>query len=149
MSHKALLLIDDSPEDVQLILHALRGVLPAEHIAVSPSAEDALDYLAARGAHARHAAAGLPRLILLDLNLPRIPGVEVLRQIRTNRATRLVPVVVLSASANRQDVAAAMLAGANSYVRKPLDYAGLHDALRLLARYWLELNIEPSSCGAG
>jgi two-component system, response regulator len=145
MSAKTLLLVDDSPEDVQLTLHALRVVVPREHVTVCNSGEDALDYIHARGAHANRDIHLQPRLVLLDLNLPRITGLDVLRAIRAKPETRLLPVVILSASMEQRDIRAAMMAGANSYVRKSLDYAKLNEAMLLLARYWLELNIEPQS----
>lgn len=143
MNPKPLLLVDDSPEDVQLVLHALRGVLPTDQVAVCHSGEDALDYLFARGAHAQQQNRSQPRLILLDLILPRMSGLKVLQQIRANTATRLLPVVIVSASVEQRDIRAAMAAGASSYIRKSLDYAKLNESMVLLARYWLELNIEP------
>jgi len=143
MSSKPLLLVDDSPEDVQLILHALKAVLPQEHVAVSHSGEDALDYLFARQRHAGRDSHVQPRLTLLDLNLPRVSGLDVLGEIRANPTTRLLPVVIVSASVEQKDIRAAMQHGANSYVRKSLDYSKLNDSMTLLARYWLELNVEP------
>jgi two-component system response regulator len=144
MSH-AVLLVDDSPEDVQLILHALQKAVPRDQVAVSNSGEDALDFLFARNAHAAREGAEQPRIILLDLNLPRMPGLEVLRQLRANDATRMLPVVVISASVEQRDIRNAMNTGANSYVRKSLDFARLSDAITLMAHYWLELNISPPS----
>lgn len=143
MSLKSLLLIDDSPEDVQLILHALRGVLLPDQVAVSNSGEDALDYLFARGRHGQRDPRSTPRLILLDLILPRMSGLSVLRQIRENSATRLLPVAIISASIEQKDIRAAMQAGASTYIRKSLDYAKLNESVVLLARYWLDLNIAP------
>lgn len=143
MSLKPLLLVDDSPEDVQLILHALRGVLSPEHVAVSHSGEDALDYLFGRGIHVARDPRSQPRLILLDLILPRMSGLKVLQHIRADDATRLLPVVIVSASVEQKDIRAAMQAGASSYIRKSLDYAKLNESMMLLARYWLELNIPP------
>lgn len=145
MSAKTLLLVDDSPEDVQLTLHALRVVVPREHVTVCDSGEAALDYIHARNDYANRDVHVQPRLVLLDLNLPRITGLDVLRAIRAKPETRLLPVVILSASMEQRDIRAAMMAGANSYVRKSLDYAKLNEAMLLLARYWLELNIEPQS----
>ena len=111
VSSKALLLVHDSPEDVQLILHALRSVVS--------------------------------RVVLLDLNLPRVSGLDVLRELRANAETRLLPVAILSASVEQRDIRAAMQAGANTYIRKSLDYAKLQESMLLLARYWLDLNIQP------
>lgn len=145
MSSHPLLLIDDSPEDVQLILHALRTVLPRDHVTICNSGEEALDYLYTRKAHAGRDTRILPRLVLLDLNLPRVTGLDVLREIRAKAETRLLPVAILSASVEQRDIRAAMQTGANTYVRKSLDYAKLHESMMLLARYWLELNIEPQA----
>ncbi len=145
MSFPSLLLVEDSPEDVELILHSLRTVIAREHIAVSNSGEDALDFLFARKAHAGRNPNEQPRVILLDLNLPRVSGLEVLRQIRAAPLTRLLPVVVLSASVEQRDIHSAIRMGTNSYVRKSLDYARLNESMTLLARYWMELNIEPPS----
>lgn len=143
MASPALLLVEDSPEDVELILHSLRNTLSRDNIAVAYSGEEALDYLFGRGAHAGRNLSEQPRAVILDLNLPRISGLEVLRQIRGHPATRLLPVVVVSASVEPKDIRAATKVGANSYVRKSLDYARLNESMMLLARYWLDLNIEP------
>lgn len=140
---KSLLLVDDSPEDVQLILHALRTVVPREDVTVFNSGEDALGYLDIRDSHALHEARVLPRLVMLDLNLPRVTGLDVLRDIRAKAETRLLPVAILSASVEQRDIRAAMQAGANTYIRKSLDYAKLQESMLLLARYWLGLNIQP------
>ncbi len=145
MSSHALLLVDDSPEDIQLILHALQKVLPRDQVAVSDSGEDALDYLFARKKYAARDVGEQPRVVLLDLNLPRLPGLEVLRHIRANEHTHMLPVVVFSASVEQRDIRAAMSAGANSYIRKSLDFAKLSESIELLARYWMGLNIGPPS----
>ncbi len=147
MASPILLLVEDSVEDVQLIVSALEKVIPAELIAVCDSGEKAVDYLL--GGEERPPLPegtlplALPLLILLDLNLPRMGGLEVLQRIRSDPATSLLPVVVLSASVEQRDIQAAMLAGANSYMRKSLDHGRLAEHVRLAARYWLELNIGP------
>lgn len=143
MSGHALLLVDDSPEDVQLILRALHRVVPPDDVAVCSDGQEALDYLFAEGAHAGRNASEQPSVVVLDLNLPRVSGLEVLRRLRAAQPTRLMPVVILSASVEQKDVRAAAQLGANSYVRKSLDYARLSETMTLLARYWLELNIAP------
>jgi two-component system response regulator len=140
---KSLLLVDDSPEDVQLILHALRTVVPREDVTICNSGEGALGFLDTRDTNAVHDTRDLPHLVLLDLNLPRVTGLDVLRDIRAKAETRLLPVAILSASAEQRDIRAAMQAGANTYIRKSLDYAKLQESMLLLARYWLELNIQP------
>lgn len=143
MGSQSLLLVDDSPEDVQLVLHALRTVVPRDDVTICNSGEEALGYLDIRDAHAVRDTRALPRLVLLDLNLPRVTGLDVLREIRAKAETRMLPVAILSASVEQRDIRAAMQAGANTYVRKSLDYAKLHESMLLLARYWLELNIHP------
>ncbi len=145
MSLPTLLLVEDSPEDAALISAALRRSLSANPIEVCDSGEAALDFLHARGEYSHRPAHELPALILLDLNLPRMSGFDVLRELRKSPRTRLLPVIVLSASVERVDVTLACELGANSYVRKSLDYVRLAENLDLLARYWLGLNIAPVS----
>lgn len=149
MSTHALLLAEDSPEDRELILAALQRVVPAESVALCSDGLEALDYLFARNAYGFRNPDEQPRLALIDLNLPKLNGLEVLRELRENPRTRLLPVVILSASAEQRDVRAAALLGANSYVRKPLDYGRLRDTVSLLGRYWLDLNISPPSSHPG
>ncbi len=147
MTAHALLLAEDSAEDVQLILTALQPVISPDQVALCADGVEALDYLFAHNAHAGRETTDLPKVVLLDLNLPKINGLEVLRQLRSNPRTRLLPVVMLSASAEQADVHAASILGASSYVRKPLDYARLREAIALLGGYWLNLNIPPPSHG--
>lgn len=147
MTAHALLLAEDSAEDVQLILAALQPVISSDQVAVCADGVEALDYLFARNAHAGREAMDLPKVVLLDLNLPKISGLEVLRQLRANPRTRLLPVVMLSASAEQSDVRAASVLGVNSYVRKPLDYTRLREAIALMGGYWLNLNIPPPGHG--
>lgn len=143
MSLPTLLLVEDSLEDAALITAALRRALPANPIEVCDSGEAALDFLHARGEYAHRPPHELPALILLDLNLPRMSGFDVLRELRKSPHTRLLPVIVLSASVEQVDIRRACELGANSYVRKSLDYVRLSENLDLLARYWLGLNIAP------
>lgn len=145
MSTHALLLAEDSPEDSRLILNALQPIVQEEMVLLCSDGLEALDYLLARNAHAGRNGADLPGVALIDLNLPKINGLEVLRELRENPRTRLLPVVILSASSEQRDVRAAALLGANSYVRKPIDYARLRETVELLGRYWLDLNIAPPS----
>lgn len=145
MSTHALLLAEDSPEDTRLILSALQPVVQEDMVALCTDGVEALDYLLARNAHAGRSREDLPGVALIDLNLPKINGLEVLRELRETPRTRLLPVIVLSASSEQRDVRAASLLGANSYVRKPLDYGRLRETVALLGRYWLDLNIPPPS----
>lgn len=139
----ALLLIEDVPEDVKLITTALRAIVPADQIQVVASGEEGLDYLFGRGAYAGRDTRCQPALVMLDLTLPRIDGLEVLRQIRAEAQTHVLPVVIVSASSQQRDVKLAAQLGANSFVRKSLDFVSFSETLTLLARYWLELNIPP------
>lgn len=139
----ALLLIEDAPEDVKLITTALRGIVPNEQIKVAASGEEALDYLFGRGNYAGRDTRNQPALIMLDLSLPRINGLEVLRLVRSDPQTHVLPVVVVSASSQQRDIRMAAQLGANSFVRKSLDFVSFSETLTLLARYWLELNIPP------
>jgi two-component system response regulator len=143
LSTHALLLAEDSPEDTRLILKALRSVVQEDMVALCGDGVGALDYLFARNAHAQRSADDLPGVALIDLNLPKINGLEVLRELREHPRTRLLPVVILSASSEQRDIRAAALLGANSYVRKPLDYGRLRETVELLGHYWLDLNIPP------
>ena len=143
MSAHSLLLIEDNPDDIELILAVLTKVVPRDEIAVCHDGVAALDYLFCRAAHAHRNPLEQPRLVLLDLTLPRLSGFEVLREIRAGADTRLLPVVVLSASAEQTDIHAAARFGANSYAKKPVEFSQLSSTLELLARYWLDLNIPP------
>lgn len=143
MSTHSLLLAEDSPEDTRLILNALQPVVQEDMVVLCADGVEALDYLLGRNAHAARSSEDLPGVVLIDLNLPKVNGLEVLRELREHPRTRLLPVVILSASSEQRDVRAAALLGANSYVRKPLDYGRLRETVALLGRYWLDLNIPP------
>jgi two-component system, response regulator len=143
VSSHSLLLIEDNPDDIELILGIFAKFVPPDQIAHVHDGVEALDYLFCRGAHADRSPLDQPRLVLLDLALPRLSGLEVLREIRAGRDTMQIPVVVLSASNVQQDIRTAAQLGANSYVMKPADFATLAGVLELLAHYWLDLNIPP------
>ncbi len=147
MPPPTLLLVEDSREDAALIAAALRRAASTNPIEVCDSGEAALDFLHARGDYSHRPPHELPALILLDLNLPRMSGFDVLRELRGSPRTRLLPVIVLSASVEQVDIERACELGANSYVRKSLDYVRLCENLDLLARYWLGLNIAPPVSG--
>lgn len=143
MNTPSILLVEDSAEDAELIVSALKTAVSVDQVTVCPSGETALDFLLARGEYAHRLHEELPRIILLDLSLPLMSGFEVLRVLRATAKTRLLPVIVLSASVEQPDIQRATKLGANSYVRKSLDFARLCDNMALLARYWTGLNIPP------
>ncbi len=147
MAEKTILLVEDNPDDVELTLHAFEANNITNPVVTARDGVEALDYLFARGAHARDPQP-LPALTLLDLQLPRIGGIEVLRQIRANERTKLLPVVVLTSSREDQDLLRCYSLGANSYVRKPVDYGRFKQMIERIGQYWLEINEAPPS-GAG
>jgi len=138
MSDQAILLVEDNPHDEQLTLRAFRKSNIANPIVVVRDGVEALDYLFARGAHAARTA--LPQMVLLDLKLPKLDGLEVLKAMREDARTKLLPVVVLTSSNEEQDLVRSYSLGANSYVRKPVDFEQFVEAVRQLGLYWLVLN---------
>jgi two-component system response regulator len=143
--HKEILLVEDNPDDVELTRIAFEQANVANLLRVVPDGAAALDYLFARGKHAERDATALPSLVLLDLNLPRLDGREVLQAIRANEATRNLPVVVLTTSAVPFDIDASYGLGANSYIRKPVDFDQFVWAVKQVGLYWLMLNETPDA----
>jgi CheY-like chemotaxis protein len=135
-----ILLIEGNPLEVELTMRPLRELAPDSVIAVARDGEEALDFLFGRGSHRERAGAAPPRLILLDLRLPKVDGFEVLRAVRTNLRTSMVPVVVLTASDDPRELAQCYQLGANSCVQKPVHFDQLRTVLQGIGRYWLELN---------
>ncbi|MEO7093389.1 MAG: response regulator [Polyangiales bacterium] len=140
MSERVILLVEDNPSDEELTLRALKKSNILNRVVVVRDGVEALDYLFFRGTHASRPADETPQVILLDLKLPKIDGLEVLREIRGDERTRLLPVVVLTSSIQEQDVVTSYGLGANSYVRKPVDFNQFVDAVRQLGLYWLVIN---------
>jgi two-component system, response regulator len=138
-----ILLVEDNPLEVELALRPLQELDFNPAIEVARDGEEALDFLFGRGAYRGRIGAPLPRLILLDLKLPRLDGLEVLRAVRTNSRTSMVPVVVLTASDDPRELAQCYQLGANSCVQKPVPYQELRTALQGVGRYWLALNQPP------
>lgn len=143
MSRKSLLLVEDNPDDVDLTLRAFKRNQLANDIVVATDGEQALDYLFCTGAHAGRDPNDQPSVVLLDLNLPKVSGLDVLKRLRADKRTRRLPVVVLTSSNEDRDVIASYDLGANSFVRKPVDFSQFLEAARQLGLYWLVLN-EPS-----
>lgn len=138
-----ILLIEDNQDDVDLTLRALARHNIANDIEVVRDGAEALDFLFARGEYAHRNPRSLPQLILLDINLPKVSGLEVLRQLRENQLTRMVPVVMLTTSSEERDVVESYTSGANSYVQKPIEFEEFNEAVRQLGVYWLMVNEAP------
>jgi two-component system response regulator len=135
-----ILLLEDQDDDVELTLRAFSRSKVANEIVVMRDGEEALDYLFATGTHSGRDRNVMPSVVLLDLNLPKVNGLEVLRRMRADERTRLLPVVVLTSSKEERDVIASYDLGANSFVRKPVDFAQFVEAAHQLGLYWLVLN---------
>jgi two-component system response regulator len=143
MDCKVILLVEDNPDDEALTLRAFERSNIMNQVVVVHDGVEALDYLFARGTFADRDPARLPELVLLDLKLPRVDGLEVLRQLRADARTRLLPVVVLTSSDEERDIIESYSLGANSYIRKPVDFTQFTEAVRQLGLYWLVLNVNP------
>lgn len=141
---KRILLVEDNPDDEELTLRALRNNNMANAITVARDGVEALEYLFATGQYSGLDDTRLPAVTLLDLKLPRVDGLEVLRRMRGDERTRLLPVVILTSSREEQDLITSYRLGANSYIRKPVDFTQFIEAIRQLGLYWLVLNEGPS-----
>ncbi len=141
MRERAILLVEDNPDDEALAVRAFRKANVGNEIVVAHDGVEALDYLLSTGPDRGDAIP--PRLVLLDLKLPRIDGLEVLRRMKQDSRTRLLPVVVLTSSAEQQDLIECYTLGANSYIRKPVDFAEFIRAVEQIRAYWLTLNEPP------
>src|SRR5262245_42442910 len=138
-----ILLVEDNPDDVELTLRAFRKSNVANNIVVARDGVAALDYLFATGASADRDTNALPQVVLLALKLPRIDGLQVLERLRAHPKTQLLPVVILTSSTEQRDLMSGYRLGANSYVRKPVDFQEFVDAVKQLGLYWLLLNERP------
>jgi CheY-like chemotaxis protein len=138
-----ILLVEDSPEDLELALRALRKANLTNHIEVCRDGAEALDFIFGEGAHAGRRLADGPKVILLDLKLPKVDGLEVLKRIKTDPRTRMIPVVVLTSSKEQSDVVRSYELGVNSYIVKPVNFEGFASAVQELGMYWLLLNQPP------
>jgi two-component system response regulator len=143
MDNKIILLIEDNPDDEALTLRALKKNNIQNEVVVARDGEEALDYLFGGAGAGSGKKQPLPMVVLLDLKLPKVDGLEVLRRIRADSRTRLLPVVILTSSKEDQDRANGYSLGANSYVRKPVDFIQFVEAVRQLGLYWLILNEPP------
>jgi len=138
-----VLLVEDNPDDAEFTLRALRKANVALRVALVEDGVSGLEFVFRTGAHAERAPAPLPRVVLLDLKLPKVDGLEVLRRIKSDPRTRALPIVVLTSSREQRDIREAFVRGANSYIVKPIEYAELIAKLGELVRYWLQLNESP------
>lgn len=143
MANSAILLVEDNPDDEALTLRALRKNNITNEVVVARDGVEALDYLFGTGLYANRDVSVQPQIVVLDLKLPKIDGLEVLRRLRASPHTRLLPVVILTSSNEEKDLLEGYGLGANSYVRKPVDFAQFLDAARQLGLYWLLLNEHP------
>jgi two-component system response regulator len=145
MEEPVILLVEDNADDEALTMRALQKNNITNKIVVARDGVEALDFLFARGQHAGRDTGVQPAVILLDLKLPKLDGFEVLRELRSDNRTKLLPVVILTSSKEQQDIANGYGLGANSYVRKPVDFQQFVEAVRQLGLYWLVINEEPVS----
>jgi two-component system, response regulator len=138
-----ILLVEDNPSDAELTLHALEKSKLANQIQLARDGEEALDFLFCRGAFAGRRFNMAPRLILLDLKLPRVDGLQVLREVKADSRTKAIPIVVLTSSKEETDLVRSYHLGVNSYIQKPVNFAEFQDVVRQLGMYWLLVNSQP------
>jgi two-component system, response regulator len=143
MEDKMILLVEDNPDDEALTIRALKKNNIGNRLVVVRDGVEAIDFLFASGTYKDRDIKDTPQVVLLDLKLPKMDGLEVLRRIRENESTRLLPVVILTSSKEEQDILKGYKLGANSYVRKPVDFDQFVEAVRQLGLYWLVLNESP------
>lgn len=143
MDSKMILLVEDNPDDEVLTLRAFRKNNIGNNVVVARDGAEALDFLFCTGAYADRDPREKPQVILLDIKLPKIDGLEVLRRIRADERTNLLPVIILTSSKEQQDLVNGYKLGANSYIRKPVDFDQFMESVRQLGLYWLVLNEPP------
>ncbi len=138
-----ILLVEDNPADAELTIHALQKSKLVNHIRHLQDGADALDFLFCRGPYSTRKFDTPPRLILLDLKLPKVDGIGVLEQIKSDTRTKAIPVILLTSSKEERDVATSYKLGANSYIQKPVNFTEFQDVVRHLGMYWLIVNSKP------
>jgi two-component system response regulator len=147
MNERIILLVEDNQSDEELTIRAMKKQNIMNEVVVVHDGAEALDYLFGTGAHSGRGTTNLPAVVLLDLKLPKIDGLEVLRRVRADDRTKLLPVVILTSSKEQRDLLDGYSLGANSYVRKPVEFTEFADAVRQLGLYWLILNELPPPTG--
>jgi two-component system response regulator len=140
MRQKTILLVEDNPDDEELTLRALRKANVANEVSVARDGSEALDFLFGTGKHAGRDLQQMPAVVLLDLKLPKLNGIDVLKRMRADARTRLIPVVVLTSSSEDEDMLRSYQSGANSYVRKPIEFGAFATAVSQLGVYWVLIN---------
>lgn len=140
MSNQAILLVEDNPNDEELTLRAFRKNHISNEIIVARNGVEALDYIFKTGDYAGQDPEDLPQVVILDLKLPKVSGLEVLAKIRENKATQYLPVVILTSSAEEKDIIEGYRLGTNAYVQKPVEFLAFTEAVRQLGMFWLLLN---------
>ena len=140
-----ILLVEDNPDDLEMARHALRKMKLANRIQVARDGVEALDFIFCRGAHADRNIGNGPKVVLLDLKLPKVDGLEVLRAIKSDSRTKAIPVVVLTSSKEQSDVVESYKLGVNSYIVKPVNFVQFAEAVQKLGLYWLLLNQPPKT----
>jgi len=138
-----ILLVDDSQDDVDLTLHALRAESLANHVLIARDGEEALDFLFCSGAHSRRSFDHPPKLVLLDLKLPKVDGLQVLEQVKRDWRTKTIPIVLMTSSREERDMVSGYKLGVNSYLQKPVDFEQFRKMVKLLGMYWLVTNQAP------
>jgi CheY-like chemotaxis protein len=138
-----ILLVEDNPDDVELALHALRQEKLANRLEVAQDGEEALDFLFCRGAHKNRSFENPPKVVLLDLKLPKVDGIEVLRQVKNDPRTKAIPVVILTASREEKDMVHGYQLGVNAYIQKPVDFEQFRNVVKQLGLFWLVVNQAP------
>lgn len=142
-----ILLVDDSQDDIDLTLHALRGENLASRVFVARDGAEALDFLFCTGPHAARSFDQPPKLVLLDLKMPKVDGMEVLKQVKSDPRTRTIPVVLMTSSKEERDMVSGYDLGVNSYLQKPVDFEQFRKMVKLIGLYWLVTNQPPVNAG--
>lgn len=144
-----ILLVEDNADDLELTLHALRADKVVNKIEIARDGEEALDFVFCRGRFSGRSPGTQPSLVLLDLKLPKVDGLEVLREVRNNPSTRTIPVVILTSSKEERDLVTGYQLGVNSYIQKPVDFSQFRETVKQLGLYWLVVNQPPPANAQG